>query len=131
MVVSRPWQDEQDYERLRRFLQNLPNMAEEAGALTIGDLDCWRYTHNNPDTMREVQPWLDDDDDTVIGFVWPEGSTFDSVIDPRHAQLLPEMIAWGEDSARGQGVKQIEGFANDRDEPRRALLKQAGYEPGE
>ncbi len=58
--------------------------------------------------------------DTVIGFIWPEGNTFDYFIDPRHARHLTEMIAWGEASARAQGAKQIEVIAIDRDEPRRA-----------
>jgi ribosomal protein S18 acetylase RimI-like enzyme len=127
--ISRPWRDEQDYERLRRFLRQLPGMAEEAGPLTIGDLDWWRYTHNNPDKMREVQLWLDADDGLVIGFVWPEEGTYDCFIDTGHAHLLAELVDWAEASARARDTKQIEVFANDRDEPRRALLKQAGYEP--
>ena len=120
-TTSRPWQDESDYARLRLFLQHLPGMADEAGNCTIGDLDWWRYTHNNPDKMREVQLWLDDDGDTVIGYVWPEGNTFDAFIDPRHAHYLPEMIAWGEASARAKGDKEVEVIANDRD---RAMLSQ-------
>jgi hypothetical protein len=131
MAVSRPWQDESDYARLRRFLQNLPGMAEEAGILTIGDLDWWRYTHSTPDKMREAQLWLDDDGDTAIGFVWPEGSTFDCFIDPRLSDHLPDMIAWGEASALSQGAKQVAVMANDRDEQQRSLLEQAGYAPDE
>jgi mycothiol synthase len=131
MATSRSWRDEADYDRLRRFLQNLPGMAEEAGNCTIGDLDWWRYTHSTPDKMREVQLWLADDGDTVIGFVWPEGNTFDYFIDPGHARHVTEMIAWGEASARTQGATQVAVIINDRDELRRPLLKEAGYAPDE
>lgn len=131
MITSRPWQNESDYARLRRFLQALPSMPEEGGSCTVGDLDWWRYTHNNPDKMNDVQFWLDDDRETIIGFVWPDENAFEAILAPRHGDLLPELVDWAEASARAQGAAEIEHFATDRDETRRMLLTERGYQPSE
>jgi ribosomal protein S18 acetylase RimI-like enzyme len=131
MVTARPYQHDGDYVLLRRFLQNLPDMAEEGGNCTIGDLDWWRFTHENPDKMRDVHLWLDDDDQTVIGWVWPEIDTYDCFIDPRHAGMFPELLAWSEARAREQGDQTISVICNDRDEQRKDVLARAGYQPVE
>lgn len=130
MVISRAYRDEADYDRLRRFLQHLPDMAAEGGNCTIGDLDWWRFTHEHPDKIRDVQLWLDDGE-TVIGWVWPDVDTYDCFIDPRHAKQFPVLLAWSEARAREQGNKTLSLICNDRDEQRKDVLVRAGYQPGE
>jgi ribosomal protein S18 acetylase RimI-like enzyme len=124
-VFSRPYQSEDDYAALRRFLVNLPGMRISAGNCTIGDLDWWRFHHDDPDYMQNVQLWLDGGE--VVGWVWPEKSDGDLFVHPTYRQIEGEMIDWLIASARSRGEAELTIVANDRDRLRQQALAERGF----
>lgn len=126
-VISRPYQSEDDYTALRRFLVNLPDMRTSAGIynVTIGDLDWWRFHHDDPNHMLKVQLWLNGED--VIGWAWPASGSIDLFVDPRHREIEPEMIDWAVATARANGDTELTIIANDRDRHLRDALAARGF----
>lgn len=126
-IVSRPVENSAwDYALLRKFVQQQPGMASHGANCTPGDLDWWICTDNNPDKLLELQLWLDGE--RVIGWAWPHDAHGEVFLHPRYAGLLPEMVAWMEESARGRDAATVTIVANDRDLPRQKALFRAGFE---
>jgi RimJ/RimL family protein N-acetyltransferase len=125
-VVSRPYQSEDDYTALRQFLINLPDMRIAAGTFTIGDLDWWRFQHDDPNQIFKVQLWIDEE--SVIGYALPDSSSVDLFLHPGYRHVEGEMIDWAIAYARSNEVGEITIIANDRDRPRQAALRARGFE---
>jgi predicted N-acetyltransferase YhbS len=95
---------------------------------TIGDLDWWRYTNEDPDAIRRARFWLNDRGN-VVGFAWPSGDQLDYVLDPIHRDLEPEMITWAETQIRRSGDHpSMTAYANDGHTERQVQLQSLGFE---
>jgi len=123
-VVMRPYQGENDYALMRRFLQGLPDTTELGGDCTIGDLDWRRFTSKIPDPMNKLQLWFDGD--VLVGFVWPEPGSADVLVDPANRELERTMIEWA--VANSQDAESLTIFAHDQDMERQRLLADLGFE---
>jgi GNAT superfamily N-acetyltransferase len=124
-VFSRPYQSEDDYAALRRYFLNLPDMRLAAGTVTAGDLDWWRFHHDDPDHMRKVQLWLDGDE--VVGWIWPARNAAEIFVHPSYRAIEPELIDWAVQRSRENGDAEITVTANDRDRWRRQALADRGF----
>jgi GNAT superfamily N-acetyltransferase len=127
-VISRAYQTEADYSALRRFLMELPDVPNSHVNVATGDLDWWRYSHQDVDRMLTVQLWIDDSRNAVVGFAWPEAEAIDIFVDPRFRQLEPEMINWAIAHSQANGDASLTIVANDRDRDRQIALTKCGFE---
>ncbi|HEX5165437.1 MAG TPA: hypothetical protein VFV93_08590, partial [Thermomicrobiales bacterium] len=127
-ITSRQLRDEDDYQALRAMLQRLHTAGGQPDYCTIGDLDWWRYTHEDPEAIRQARLWLDDRG-MVVGFAWPSGDHLDHVVDPDQRDLEAEMLTWAETQIRASGQHtSMTAFANDGDTGRQAQLQALGFE---
>ncbi len=128
-ISSRAYVSEDDYAALRRFFMELPGMRTQAGPFgaTVGDLDWWRFHHEDVDQMLNCQLWIDDSRDAVVGFTWPEGNAIDLYCDPRARAIEPEMISWAVARVQKRGESSITIVACDKDRDRQIALDRAGF----
>lgn len=129
-IVSRPYTDESDYQRMRVLLQTIYALNGAPVYCTVGDLDWWRYTSDDPAAIRLAQLWLDGDD--VVGIAWPSGTQVDLMAHPQHPELEGAMLAWAEQQRRTAATANeplpfsVWSFAGDC--ARSAMLRERGYE---
>lgn len=131
-VTSRAYANEEDYDRLRRFLVAIQPLVETRLYCTVGDLDWWRWTEDDVEAIRRVRLWCDDGGE-VVGFAWPSDRDVqvDLIVHPDHRRLDDEMLAWAEEDRRGRGepASVLTAWAYDSDEARQATLRQRDYDP--
>ncbi|HEY8598189.1 MAG TPA: GNAT family N-acetyltransferase, partial [Thermomicrobiales bacterium] len=130
-MQTRPFATEADYAQLRRLLVASVAEGYEAHYCTIGDLDWWRYTDNDPAGIAVTQLWFTADG-TLVGCAWPVGAEVILLSHPRYRAVEGEMLAWAE--ARRRERAAIEGApltlsinGYDGDATRLALLRESGY----
>jgi hypothetical protein len=131
MIVSRPFQSERDYERMRALLVENNRLSGRPLYPGIADLDYWRYVYDDaPERVHEAQLW-EDGEGRVLGFVWMNAEATDHVSHHEHRGLEREMLAWAERAhlerypAPGERFHHIYVF--DCDPARQALAKAGGY----
>jgi ribosomal protein S18 acetylase RimI-like enzyme len=130
-VVSRRCDGEADYERLRRMLIAAVGTGDERHYCTLGDLDWWRFTSNDPDPLAAAQLWLDGDE--AIGAVWSGGDQAELLIHPHHRAVEESMLDWVEARHRERHTGEsapppLTTYAFDGDVDRVARLRRRGYE---
>ncbi len=59
-ITSRPYRDEGDYARMWALLNDLYRLAGPAVYCTVGDLDWWRATDDDPAAVARTRLWTDD-----------------------------------------------------------------------
>lgn len=129
-IRSRQLQDEDDYQAVRTLLQRIWHLEGPPDYCTVGDLDWWRFTEEDPSAIFHARIWIDGDE--VVGFAWPSGERLDHVTLPSHRQLEPEMVRWAADIVGGSGeYMSMSAFAYDSHEWREAPLIELGFERGE
>lgn len=128
-VTSRPYRDEGDYARMRALLTDLYRQDGPAVYCTVGDLDWWRSTDDDPAALAQARLWTDEAG-AVVGFAWPGGEQVDLIAHPRHRALEGAMLAWAErrrlDGAAGPVALTAWAF-DESDTGRQALLRDRGY----
>lgn len=129
-IVSREYAGEADYERVRRMLVAAVGAGDERHYCTVGDLDWWRFTSNDPDPLAAVRLWLDGD--TALGAVWPVAGQVELLTDPQHRQLEEAMLDWAEARHRENYAEAGEtppftAYSYDGDAERVARLQRRGY----
>ena len=129
--VVRQCADEADYERLRRMLVASVGLGDERHYCTIGDLDWWRFTSNDPDRLSVARLWLAGEE--AVGAVWPGGDQANLLVHPHHRAVEDAMLDWLEARHRERhaGADEtppltIDAF--DGDSERIARLRRRGYE---
>lgn len=131
-LTSRPYSGEADYGLLRQFLMESYRLGGSPDYGTVGDLDWWRFTEDDPAAvMNSVRIWLDETGQ-VAGFAWPgEGEKpFDIFTLPAYKALEGEMLAYCEKYLREKAGERpttfsIMSYAGDT--ARNALLEDSGY----
>jgi GNAT superfamily N-acetyltransferase len=125
-IVRRMATDPGDYDRLQRYLATEHRFAEGELTASPGDLDWWLNFEDDPTArLHQIPLWLDGE--TVIGWCYSYKGSNDFLLHPAHYALLPEMIAWAEESTRASGAPEVELYANDRDLDRQRYYADAGY----
>lgn len=127
-LESRPYAGEEDYALMRRLLVETYARTGSPSYCTLGDLDWWRCTSNDPDVMQRTQLWFDDG--RLVAFGWP-GFTdqIDLIVHPDSREREPEMAEWAEAAwaARLETPKRFHLWSNAGDAQRNAWLAARGY----
>lgn len=128
-VTARQLHDEDDYEAVRVMLQRLYALDGPPDYCTVGDLDWWRFTENDPAAIWRSRIWVDDG--AVMGFAWPSDDRLDYFALPSHRELECEMVSWAEDVIRASGEhSSMTAFAFDSHGGRHEQLQSLGFERG-
>ena len=130
-IVSRQFEDEADYERIRRLLNAIQPLVGTRIYATVGEIDWWRFTDDDSDAaMRRVRLWFDDD--ALVAFSWPDDDQID-VFHPGYAYLQDAMLAWSvSDHREREGAeKPMTTFAFASDPLRQEHLRRYGFAPGD
>ena len=130
-LVSRSCVGEGDYERVRQMLTAAVGTGDERHYGTIGDLDWWRFTSNEPDPLAAAHLWLDGD--AALGAVWPVGDQVELLFHPQHRAIEDAMLDLVESRHRERHAAADETppctiYAYDTDAERIARLRRRGYE---
>lgn len=129
-IVARQCAGEADYERVRQLLIAAVGSGDERHYCTVGDLDWWRFTGNDPDPLAAARIWLDGD--RALGAVWPVAGQVELLLHPQGHALRGAMLDWAEARHRERHADTVElppftAYAYDGDAERIALLRQRGY----
>lgn len=126
-LTSRPFAGEDDYAALRRMLSATIAAGGDWHYCTLGDLDWWRYTDNDPRGIFAAQLWFAPDG-SILGCAWPVGDTAILLSDPRQRAIEATMLDWAEARHRASDVATpLSAYSYDGDTPRVALLRERGY----
>jgi mycothiol synthase len=126
-VTMRPYAGEADYAPLRHLFDVVAG-ASPLHYGTAGDLDWWRFAHEDPDVLRHAALWCADDG-TIVGFAWPKGDEVEVESHPAHRDLEGAIFAWAEAQAASQSppAPLLAARCFDEDAPRVAALRARGY----
>ncbi|MCP3905865.1 MAG: GNAT family N-acetyltransferase [Planctomycetes bacterium] len=132
-IFSRDYVNEDDYTLMRQLLRSAYAIVGPDVAMTIGDLDYWRFQSPDADAeMRSCRLWLDGDG-ALAGFAWPgcveDGAgVIDLFAHPRHGHMLDPMLEWAEHwhSKRAPG-RSITTIGFDTDDHMTVVLTRRGY----
>src|SRR5215217_9578061 len=96
-VTSRLFEGEADYARMRALLTDSFSRLAPRVYCTVGDLDWWRCTADDPQSIYSAQLWFDGDE-RVVGIAWPslEKRRVELISDPAYVAREPEMLEWAE-----------------------------------
>ena len=130
-LITRQCADEVDYERLRRMLVASVALGDERHYCTVGDLDWWRFTSNEPEPLGSAWLWLDGEE--AVGAVWLGGDQADLLVHPHHREVEDAMLDWHEARHRerhagADALSPLTTYVFDGDTGRVARLRQRGYE---
>lgn len=128
-ISSRPYASEDDYTRMRELLIDIYAASGPPVYCTIGDLDWWRASEDDPGAIAKVQLWFGGDDQ-LIGFAWPGGTQVDLMVHPRHQAIEDEMLAWAEQQIPPAGAGEaasLRAWADESDGTRIATFQRRGY----
>jgi ribosomal protein S18 acetylase RimI-like enzyme len=99
---------------------------------TPGDLDWWRFPHDDQGAITDARLWFDDHE-RLVAFAWPSRDQVDLFVHPEYAKLYDEMLVWSEDHRLRTGPHDHDALtltarSFDEDTPRRAVLIERGYQ---
>jgi mycothiol synthase len=130
-ITSRQFEDEADYGRMRRLLTAIQPLVGTRVYCTIGEIDWWRFTDDDPDAaMRRARLWFDGDD--LVAFSWPDNEQID-FFHPDYGFLQDEMLAWSvpDHRARHGAESTMTTFAFASDPVRQDHLRRHGFAPSD
>lgn len=129
-VTSRQYEGEADYARMQALVTEICAETGPPEYGTVGDLDWWRFTEDDPAAIGAARLWSDGD--RLVGFAWPTGGRVDIFVRPAYRSLLEEMIAWAEGETRkaaGDGEDtSLNVWCHTTDSERVATLTRLGYQ---
>lgn len=131
-VHSRSFSTEHDYAEMRRLVSKHCAVKGPLNYATPGDLDWWRFPHDDQGEITSARLWFDDAE-RLIGFAWPSGNQVDLITDADHTDLQEEMFAWAEEHRLRAGggddeAPTLTAWAFEEDSARASLLARRGYE---
>jgi ribosomal protein S18 acetylase RimI-like enzyme len=131
-IHSRTFASEPDYEQMRQLVTEIYAFSGPLVYATPGDLDWWRFPHDDQGAIAGAQLWFDDLE-RLVAFAWPSGDQVDLFVHPEHANLYDEVLVWSEDHRLRTGSTDNDSLtltarSFDEDTARRALLIQRGYQ---
>lgn len=134
-VVARQAAGEDDYARMRRMLIAATGQGDERHYCTIGDLDWWRFTSDDPEVPGHPSGWVAArlwlDGDEAVGVAWPDGTTVNLLVHPAHRAIEDAMLDWAaarhRERSGAAGGTPLAVNAYDGDTGRVARLRGRGY----
>jgi ribosomal protein S18 acetylase RimI-like enzyme len=132
-IHSRRFASDHDYSQMRQLVTEHVALTGARNYATPGDLDWWRFPHDDQGEISHARLWFDDTD-RLVAFAWPSGTQVDHIVHPDFADLQDEMLDWVEDERSrahtdGDETPTLTAWAFESDDARNALLAKRGYEP--
>ncbi|MFN8488952.1 MAG: GNAT family N-acetyltransferase [Caldilineaceae bacterium] len=93
--TARLYRDETDYELMRSLLRDTYPLTTPPLNCTLGDLDWWRATTNDPAVLSKVRLWFDPFD-LLVAFTWPGKGQIDVMLRPNHRIVEEEILTQAE-----------------------------------
>lgn len=125
-VVSRGYQDDRDYWKIRNFLIETYPITPPALNWELRRWDGHRFHRENLDWQPKIRIW-ENEENCVVGVVHPEGKGDAFIqIHPAYRYLEHDMLEWGEDNLAPDGKLHTVAFTYDTG--RIARLIKRGYE---
>lgn len=131
-VHSRAFSSEDDYSRMRWLVAEHVARNRALNYATLGDLDWWRFPHDDQGEITSAHLWFDETD-RLVAFAWPSGDQVDLITDADHTDLQDEMLTWAEEhrlraGGEGDDAPTLTAWAFEQDNGRSTLLAARGYE---
>ena len=133
-LATRPFHDEADYAAMRALVVDIYALAGPPVYATVGDLDWWRATEDDPDAIGTAQLWWDAS--RLVGVAWPADDRVDLLVHPHYRMVEDDMLAWAE-QRRGAPPRDlaqplmVQAWGYDQDTARIELLWRRGYQRGD
>jgi ribosomal protein S18 acetylase RimI-like enzyme len=132
-IHSRMYVSEVDYERMRQLVIDIYALCGPLVYATPGDLDWWRFPHDDQGEITGARLWFDDRE-RLVAFAWPSRGQVDIVVHPDDADLYEATLSWAEDKRSRAGgadgdTPTLTAWAFENDDARRTILLARGYEP--
>lgn len=133
MIHSRSFQSGADYALMRRLLVESLAITGLPVYATIGDIDWWRSSDDDPRAVYMAHLWFDED--RPVAWAWPVDDQVDIVVHPHYPALHDATLAWAESEYRQRWGENPEkpmrawGFTGDA--VRNEALAARGYRPTE
>ena len=129
--TARLYRDEIDYEQMRSLLCDTYPLTTPPLNCTLGDLDWWRATTNDPQVLSKVQLWFDPLG-LLIAFTWPGTDQIDVMVRPNYRIVEPEILRQAEIEyqqalAPDATNKSFRYWSYEVDTVRNTLLNEHGY----
>lgn len=129
--TSRLYGDNMDYERMRALLRSTYRLTTPPLNCTIGDLDWWRATTNDPAVLSKVRLWFDPLG-LLVAFTWPGKDQIDVMVRPNHRIVEEEILTQAEAEYRqalaaDTSSNAFRYWSTDVDVVRNTLLTEHGY----
>ncbi len=129
-VTNRPYGGEADYQRIRAFLIDAFWLEGFGTWWTVGDLDWWRFTQNDPEAFNAAHLW-ENASGEVVAFAGPKSDEAILIIHPAHRALDETLVDWAEAHRRANVTDEtpprIEIWSDDGD-PLTRLLEDRDYQ---
>lgn len=137
-VKYRLYREKNDYNKIRGFLEESISISGPDFYFGLGDFDFCVALNSSPDyldnideILKDVHLWLDEND-KMLGGIWPSENIVNMFIHPDEKGLFDEMVSAGESFVRqslGEKTKtdEIEWWIFDGDEELENVLMQRGY----
>jgi hypothetical protein len=127
----RLFQDESDYTQMRGLLREGYRLAGHLAYLTVGDLDWWRCTTNDPEVLSKVRLWFTTEGQ-LVAFVWPGDDQIDWMSHPHHRDLEANILEWAEVEytprlSKADKSSDFRVWCYEQDSQRQSLLSARGY----
>ncbi len=137
-LVGRAYGGETDYTRMRELLVEIYRIAGPPEYATIGDIDLWRFTDDDPQFITHIRLW-ENEQSKLVGILWPYDGQFDMMVHPHYAELENEILDWTEQAVRRQCAEQaleagppvVQTWSYESDHARKEVLQKRGYQVGE
>lgn len=130
-VTNRPYGGEADYQRIRSFLIDAFWLEGFGTWWTVGDLDWWRFTEDDPEAFSAGHLW-EAESGQVVAFALPNSDEVTLITHPEHRALDETLVDWAEAHRRAKASDgppvRIEIWSFDGD-PLTWLLEHRGYQP--
>lgn len=129
MIHSRPFENESDYEGMRRLLVESLGLTGLPVYATIGDIDWWRSSEEDPRAVYKTRLWFDDE--RPVAWAWPVDDQVDIIVHPGYPELHDTALVWAEEDYRQRHgefpEKPMRAWGFGGDEVRNSILEKRGY----
>lgn len=129
--AMRLYRDEADYELMRSLLRDTYPLTMPPFNCTLGDLDWWCATTNDPNVLSKVRLWFEPGG-ALVAFTWPGPNQADVMVHPDHRGVERAILAQAEADYRRRAAPDVAEhtfsyWSFEADIIRNALLQAQGY----
>ncbi len=128
IITPRQYANEADYAMMRQLLVEIYALSEGKTYCSVGELDWWRGTADDPSAVANARLWLHGTD-RVVGIAWPRRDEVDLMVHPEYKPIEDEMLAWAEQrrAAETDEPPTLTAWPFDSDAARIATMQRRGY----